>query len=74
MSFIDLTAHQIAQQVKSQKVSCREITEDFLQRIEQVENDVKAFVTVLPEEALVICGHGPATTIGREKELNPFLT
>ncbi len=27
----------------------------------------------LPEEALVIPGHGPATTIGREKELNWFL-
>ncbi len=28
----------------------------------------------LPEEAVVICGHGPQTTIGREKERNPFLT
>jgi hydroxyacylglutathione hydrolase len=28
----------------------------------------------LPEEALVIAGHGPNTTIGHEKEHNPFLT
>lgn len=28
----------------------------------------------LPEEAVVICGHGPQTTIGREKQRNPFLT
>ena len=28
----------------------------------------------LPEEAVVICGHGPQTTIGREKRRNPFLT
>lgn len=28
----------------------------------------------LPEDAEVICGHGPNTTIGREKERNPFLT
>ena len=28
----------------------------------------------LPEEAVVICGHGPQTTIGREKHRNPFLT
>jgi glyoxylase-like metal-dependent hydrolase (beta-lactamase superfamily II) len=28
---------------------------------------------VLPEETRVICGHGAETTIGREKELNPFL-
>lgn len=27
----------------------------------------------LPEETLVIPGHGPNTTIGREKEFNPFL-
>jgi hydroxyacylglutathione hydrolase len=27
----------------------------------------------LPEEAVVIAGHGPKTTIGREKERNPFL-
>ena len=27
----------------------------------------------LPEEAVVIPGHGPKTTIGREKRFNPFL-
>jgi glyoxylase-like metal-dependent hydrolase (beta-lactamase superfamily II) len=27
----------------------------------------------LPEDATVICGHGPNTTIGREKQRNPFL-
>lgn len=27
----------------------------------------------LPEETEVICGHGPSTSIGREKERNPFL-
>lgn len=27
----------------------------------------------LPEETEVICGHGSGTTIGREKEWNPFL-
>jgi len=27
----------------------------------------------LPEEAVVIPGHGPNTTIGREKDRNPFL-
>lgn len=27
----------------------------------------------LPEDAAVIAGHGPSTTIGREKERNPFL-
>ncbi|MEQ1883800.1 MAG: MBL fold metallo-hydrolase [Bryobacteraceae bacterium] len=27
----------------------------------------------LPDEAIVIAGHGPNTTIGRERERNPFL-
>lgn len=27
----------------------------------------------LPENAIVVPGHGPSTTIGREKERNPFL-
>ncbi|MCP8967123.1 MBL fold metallo-hydrolase [Ectobacillus ponti] len=28
----------------------------------------------LPEETVVLCGHGPETTIGFEKAKNPFLT
>jgi glyoxylase-like metal-dependent hydrolase (beta-lactamase superfamily II) len=28
---------------------------------------------VLPDETIVYCGHGPTTTIGREKKHNPFL-
>jgi hydroxyacylglutathione hydrolase len=28
----------------------------------------------LPDECEVICGHGPMTTIGRERTTNPFLT
>ena len=51
MSFIELTAYQLAQQIKTKRVSCREVTDEFLHHIEAVENDVKAFVTVLPEEA-----------------------
>lgn len=27
----------------------------------------------LPDETVVYCGHGPATTIGHEKKYNPFL-
>jgi len=28
---------------------------------------------VLPDETVVYCGHGPSTTIGNEKQFNPFL-
>lgn len=51
MSLIELTAYQLAQQIKSKKVSCSEVVDDFLTRINDVESRVKAFVTVLPEEA-----------------------
>jgi glyoxylase-like metal-dependent hydrolase (beta-lactamase superfamily II) len=31
-------------------------------------------IATLPEDAVVYPGHGPTTTIGREKQTNPFLT
>jgi aspartyl-tRNA(Asn)/glutamyl-tRNA(Gln) amidotransferase subunit A len=51
MSLIQFTAHQIAQQIKSKKVSCREVTDEFLSRIDAVEDRVKSFVTVTADEA-----------------------
>ena len=34
---------------------------------------IRQQLLVLPDETLVLSGHGPATTIGKEKESNPFL-
>jgi hydroxyacylglutathione hydrolase len=39
----------------------------------QILSSIKNTLLALPEETLVIPGHGPETTIGREKERNPFL-
>lgn len=39
----------------------------------QILSSIKTKLLDLPEEAIVIPGHGPNTTIGREKERNPFL-
>ncbi len=36
-------------------------------------SSVKSRLLVLPEETVVFPGHGPTTTIGREKSHNPFL-
>jgi glyoxylase-like metal-dependent hydrolase (beta-lactamase superfamily II) len=30
-------------------------------------------VLALPDETIVVPGHGPETTIGEERESNPFL-
>lgn len=39
----------------------------------QILASIKTQLFELPDATVVIPGHGPSTTIGREKELNPFL-
>ena len=39
----------------------------------QILRSIHEKLLALPETAVVIPGHGPNTTIGREKERNPFL-
>ena len=39
----------------------------------QILASIKTQLFELPDATIVIPGHGPSTTIGREKELNPFL-
>ena len=40
---------------------------------EQIMDSLRGRLVTLPDDTIVIPGHGPATTIGREKRLNPFL-
>jgi glyoxylase-like metal-dependent hydrolase (beta-lactamase superfamily II) len=40
---------------------------------EQLMDSLQSKVVTLPEETVVVPGHGPLTTIGREKRQNPFL-
>lgn len=40
---------------------------------EQLLNSIRTKLFILPEEVVVWPGHGPETTIGEEKEFNPFL-
>jgi glyoxylase-like metal-dependent hydrolase (beta-lactamase superfamily II) len=39
----------------------------------QILVSIHTKLLVLPEDTIVVPGHGPGTTIGREKESNPFL-
>jgi glyoxylase-like metal-dependent hydrolase (beta-lactamase superfamily II) len=39
----------------------------------QILASIKTRLFDLPDETIVVPGHGPTTTIGREKERNPFL-
>jgi hydroxyacylglutathione hydrolase len=38
-----------------------------------LEESIKTKMYTLPEETVVYCGHGPATSIGEEKYNNPFV-
>ena len=40
----------------------------------QIIDSIHSRLLVLPEETQVLPGHGPSTTIGDEKQRNPFLT
>jgi hydroxyacylglutathione hydrolase len=41
--------------------------------MEEIMRSLKTKVLALPDETIVFPGHGPATTIGVERETNPFL-
>jgi hydroxyacylglutathione hydrolase len=38
-----------------------------------LERSIREQLYTLPDETRVVCGHGPETTIGREKRTNPFV-
>ena len=40
---------------------------------EKIINSIREKVLALPDETVVVPGHGPLTTIGEERESNPFL-
>ena len=39
----------------------------------KIINSLHEKVMTLPDETVVVPGHGPLTTIGEERESNPFL-
>ncbi len=39
----------------------------------QLVDSIQRKLFALPDETLVVCGHGPTTTIGEERRLNPFV-
>ncbi|MGI6225390.1 MAG: amidase family protein [Peptococcales bacterium] len=52
MDFCQLTAHECKELIAKKELSSYELTNSFLQRIEEVEEQVKAFNTVAKDEAL----------------------
>ncbi|MFA7468271.1 MAG: amidase family protein, partial [Desulfotomaculaceae bacterium] len=52
MQLHTLLVHELSELMEKKEVSCEEVTGDYLQRIGQVEDKIKAFLTVTKEEAL----------------------
>ncbi|MCG0278031.1 MAG: Asp-tRNA(Asn)/Glu-tRNA(Gln) amidotransferase subunit GatA [Thermanaeromonas sp.] len=52
MELFYLSAHEAARLLQNKEISAVELTREILKRIEQVEDKVKAFVTLTPEKAL----------------------
>ena len=51
MSLTDLTVYELSQKLKAKEVSAREAVEACYARIDEVEDQVKAFVCLTPEQA-----------------------
>jgi hydroxyacylglutathione hydrolase len=41
--------------------------------LDDIVQSIRTKLLVYPDEAHVVCGHGPSTTIGTERATNPFL-
>ncbi len=41
--------------------------------MERLVANIRKHLLTLPDQTVVLPGHGEATTVGRERELNPYL-
>ncbi len=51
MDLYDLTIHEAHERLRNRELSAKDLTNAVLERIEQVEPSVKAYITVTPEQA-----------------------
>ena len=52
MNIIDLSVHELREKIKNKEVTAQEITKAYIDRINDKEKDVEAFVTLLEEESI----------------------
>lgn len=52
MNITELTVHELQEKLESKEITITEITKAYVDRINNKENDVQAFVTTLTDEAL----------------------
>lgn len=71
MELYKLTAHELHEKLKGREISSRELTQAVLDRISDVEEKVKAFVTVTADQALE-AADAVDEKIGRGEEIGPL--
>ncbi|RVU54795.1 Asp-tRNA(Asn)/Glu-tRNA(Gln) amidotransferase subunit GatA [Anaerosphaera multitolerans] len=52
MSLTNLTAHELIEGYKNRDFSCEEVTKEYLDKIEENDSDINAYITVCREEAM----------------------
>ena len=52
MNITDLTVHELQEKLKDKEITITDITQAYVDRIDEKEKDVEAFVTTLKDEAL----------------------
>ena len=52
MNITELTVHELQEKIKNKEITITEITKAYIDRIDEKEKDVQAFVTILKEEAI----------------------
>lgn len=52
MQLDTLTVHRLSELLEKKEISSLELTQNYLERIHQIDNDLQAFVTVTKDEAL----------------------
>ena len=51
MNITELTVHELQDKLKNKEITVKEITQAYIDRINEKEKDIQAFVTILTEEA-----------------------
>ena len=51
MDITELTVHELKEKLKSKEITITEVTKAYVDRINEKEKDVQAFVTTLTDEA-----------------------
>ncbi|MBU0580701.1 MAG: Asp-tRNA(Asn)/Glu-tRNA(Gln) amidotransferase subunit GatA [Candidatus Margulisbacteria bacterium] len=52
MTFTNLTAHELSEKLNKKEIKATEVTEAFFEHIKKIDSKVKAYVTLMEEQAL----------------------